>query len=319
VRTRKTPGRGPGSPDARRGELLPPELLDGLGDLDWVGRLVARGVGPGIHRSIFAGRGEEFERHRPYQQGDDLRHLDWRLLARTDRLHVRRFRERSNLRSVVVVDASPSMDFGGGGGSEQRVTKLRFAALLAAALGHLARSAGDRTGLLVTGGPGGEPSVVLPPREGREPWHAFLHALTHLERGAPGPLAPHLERAGALLPRGGRVVVLSDFLEDDEGRRTAAAAGHLRARGDEVLAVRILTPEELGEAGGGDALWTDPERPGREIPGDPSRDPGYRSRLEEYYRALARNLEDRGVVWREARTTDPLLLLLRSWLAGDRG
>ncbi len=295
-----------------RDDLLPPELLDGLKDLEWVGDLVARGLGSGIHRSPFAGRGEDFERHRPYQQGDDLRHLDWRLLARTDRLHVRRYRETSNLRTTLVVDATPSMAFPHDGD----VTKLRFATLLAAAFGRLARDAGDLPGLALAGVTEG----FLHPRPGREAWHALLHTLTHLAPGDPASLAPTLHRVGEEVRAGGRVVILSDFLEVDDGASVASEAAHLRARGDAVTAIRILSPEELGEGEGSDALYHDPEDPGVEIPGDPSRDPAYLERLSAYYGALSQRLGRAGVQWWEARTTDPLLPLLRSWLrAPGRG
>lgn len=301
----------------RRDDLLPPELLDGLGDLEWAGRLVARGLGPGIHRSRMVGLGEDFERHRPYQQGDDLRHLDWRLLARTDRLHVRRYRESTNLRTTLVVDASPSMAFAGIDLQDQPISKLRFAAILAAVLGRLARDTGDLPGLAISGGPGRGPADLLPPRAGREAWHAFLHALTNLEVGAAGPLAPTLSRVGGMSRRGGRVVILSDFLEDDGGEAIWTEAGHLRARGDEVTAIRILTPDELGQGQRSDGLYVDPEDPGLALPGSPGGDAGYRERLAGYYRRLARRLEERGVTWWEARTTDPFLPLIRGWMRGE--
>ncbi|TVR58543.1 MAG: DUF58 domain-containing protein [Gemmatimonadales bacterium] len=301
----------------RRDELLPPELLDGLGDLEWVGRLVARGLGPGIHRSAFVGLGEDFEHHRPYQQGDDLRHLDWKLLARTDRLYVRRYRETTNLPTTFIIDASPSMDFAGVEEGSGGLTKLRFAALLVAALGRLGRNAGDLPGLAVTGGSGGEPLHLLPPRPGREAWHHFLHTLDTLEAGEASPLAPVLTRVGELGRRGGRIILLSDFLEEDGGRELWTQAGHLRARGDEVTAIRILTPDELGEGLEVDGLFADPEAPDAPVPGRPRGDEGYRERLSAYYTLLARNLEERGVQWWEARTTDPLLPLLRGWLRGQ--
>jgi len=198
------------------------------------------------------------------------------------------------------------------------VTKLRYAALLAAALGHLLRRAGDRPGLVITGGGEGGPATFLPPRSGREPWHAFLHALSGLEPGRASPLGPLLEEVADGMPAGGRVVILSDFLEDDEGEAVVRTAGLLRARGDEVTAIRILTPEELGEAQGEDALYTDPEDPERRIPGAPARDEGYRTRLWAYYGKLARGLAERGVDWYEVRTTDPLVPVLRSWLRESR-
>jgi uncharacterized protein (DUF58 family) len=289
-----------------RWELLPPELLDSLGDLDWVARMVVQGLDPGIHRSPFAGAGEEFDRHRPYQQGDDLRHLDWRVLARTDRLHVRRYRETGDLPAILVVDASASMDFAG----EGPVTKARYAVLLAAALGHLLAMAGDRPGLAVLDREGGR--LAVPPAAGREARSRLLHALEGVAPGGRGPLGPLVARAGGALSGRGRLVLLSDLLDDDEA--VARALGQAAAAGHEVTAVRILTPEEMGERGGGPALYEDPEDPSRRVPGTPARDAGYRRRLEAYYGRLRAELHRRGVRWREARTDDPFLPLIRKWI-----
>ena len=305
-----------------RDEFLPPELLEGLGDLEWVGKMVARGLGSGIHRSPLVGRGEEFDRHQPYQQGDDLRHLDWRLMARFDRLYVRRFRESTSVPTILVVDASPSMDFPpktgeSASGWASSLSKLRYAALVAAALGHLAREGGDIPGLAVSGGTEGAPQILLPPRPGKERWRAVLYALDALAPGVPASLAPLIRQVGEAVRAGGRVVILSDFLEEDGGRAVVREAGALRARGDEVFAIRILTPEELGEGRSKDALYQDPEDPSVAVPGSPSGDPGYRERLQAYYGALARSLEDRGVTWWEAGTTDPLLPLIRGWIRGE--
>lgn len=292
-------------------QLLSPEFLDGLDDLEWAVRMIARGLAHGVHPSALQGRSGEFDRHRAYQQGDDLRHLDWRLLARTDRPYVRRFRETSNLETMFVVDATPSMDFSGEGAGS---TKLRYAVLLAAALGHVARGAGDATGLVVTGRSDGEPATLLPARAGRERWRAFLHALQRTGPGAPVSLAGAVELTGDLLPRGGRVVILSDFLDEDDLPALVKATGQLRARSAEVMAVRILTPEELGETGGADALWADPENPERPVPGAPSRDQAYLPRLHAHYETWASRLREHGVSWREARTTDPLIPLVRAWI-----
>ncbi|TVR56797.1 MAG: DUF58 domain-containing protein [Gemmatimonadales bacterium] len=292
----------------RRSELLPPELLDGLRDLDWVARMVARGLDPGLHRSPFAGMGEDFERHRPYQQGDDLRHLDWRVMARADRLHVRRYRETTHLKAMVVVDASASMDFAG----ESGVSKARFAILLAASLGHLMHMGGDHPGLGVLDSGGSR--LAASPTGGREGRGRFLHALEGVAPGGSGSLAPLVARAGGQLRGRGRLVVLSDFLEDDEGEALVVAMGQSASAGHEVTAVRILTPEELGARGGGEGLYLDPEAPSRRIPGAPSRDREYQRRLEAYYQRLRREARRKGVAWREARTDDPLLPLIRRWV-----
>src|SRR5437764_685184 len=128
-------------------DFLPPGLLARLGGLELVARTVVRGFQAGIHRSPLRGAGEDFAKHRDYQQGDDVRYLDWKLFARTDRLYVREFEERSNLQAYVVVDASASMDYAGAGG----VTKLRYATYVAAALSRLLNRAGDAVGLAAFG------------------------------------------------------------------------------------------------------------------------------------------------------------------------
>ncbi len=120
-------------PAGGRATLLPPHLLDRLGGLELVARTVVQGFVAGLHRSPYRGAGREFAGHRAYQQGDDLRHIDWRLFGRSDRLFVREFREDANLQAVIVVDASLSMGYAEPGG----IPKLRYAAILAAALAHI--------------------------------------------------------------------------------------------------------------------------------------------------------------------------------------
>ncbi|HEX8360292.1 MAG TPA: DUF58 domain-containing protein, partial [Longimicrobium sp.] len=119
--------------DTERNSFLPPRLLERLGGLEVVARTVVRGFLAGTHRSARRGAGEDFAKHRDYQQGDDTRYLDWKLFARTDRLHVREFEEHSNLAAYLVVDASLSMDFADG----DDPGKLRYASFVAAALAHL--------------------------------------------------------------------------------------------------------------------------------------------------------------------------------------
>lgn len=108
--------------------------------------------------------------------------------------------------------------------------------------------------------------------------------------------------------------MLSDFLDEEDLPALVKATAQLRAGGVEVMAVRILTPEELGETGGDDALWADPEDPERPVPGAPSRDAAYLARLQAYYRTWSGLLREQGVSWQEASTTDPLIPLVRAWI-----
>ena len=288
-------------------ELLPAEVLERLGSLDLVARTIVRGFISGLHRSPFLGSGEDFSRHRSYQQGDDVRRLDWRLYGRTDRLYVRLFQEDSNLQGFLLVDASESMGFVGDGA----VSKLRYAEFVAAALAHVMLRSGDAAGLASFGD---DTAFHLPSRNRPGHLHDLLLGLERLTRSGTGRASDALDEVGAALRRRGRVILLSDCLEDDDGEALLGAVGRLRARGDEVIVVRIATPVELGESAPGPARFFDPEHPRTTIDAVPGADAGFRARVAAYYEGLRRGLEERGAEYVPLTTTTPLVTALGGWL-----
>jgi uncharacterized protein (DUF58 family) len=293
-------------------DFLPPKLLERLGGLDLIARTVVSGFQTGIHKSPHRGAGEDFAKHRDYQQGDDVRYLDWKLYARTDRLHVREFEERSNLQAYLIVDTSASMDYAEPDG----VTKSRYAAFLAAALAHLMLRSGDAVGLALAGA---EARLLLPPRSRRGHLHDLL---LHLERTKPsgtGSVADALDRVGGAMKRRGRVVLISDLLADDDGEALVASAGRLRARGDEVIILRVLTPAESGERAPGAGLFFDPEKPQQELPATPESDAGYVRRVTAYYDSIADRLRERGVEYVPLSTAQPVEEALVAWANRRRG
>lgn len=293
-------------------DFLPPKLLERLGGLDIIARTVVSGFQTGVHRSPHRGAGEDFAKHRDYQQGDDVRYLDWKLYARTDRLHVREFEERSNLQCWIVVDTSASMDFAEPGG----VTKARYAAFLSAALAHLMLRSGDAVGLALSGA---DARLLLPPRSRRGHLHDLLMHLERIQPAGPGHAAAALDRVGGALTRRGRVVLVSDLLEDDGADALVAAAGRLRARGDEVIVLRVLTPAESGERAPGAGLYFDPEKPGQELAATPDVDAGYRRRVAAYYDSIADRLRERGVEYVPLDTAQPVEEALVAWANRRRG
>jgi uncharacterized protein (DUF58 family) len=293
-------------------DFLPPKLLERLGGLDLIARTVVSGFQTGIHKSPHRGAGEDFAKHRDYQQGDDVRYLDWKLYARTDRLHVREFEERSNLQAYLVVDTSASMDYAEPGG----VTKSRYSAFLAAALAHLMLRSGDAVGLALSGA---EARLLLPPRSRRGHLHDLLLHLERMKPAGTGNAADALDRVGGAMKRRGRVVLISDLLEDDGGAALIASAGRLRARGDEVIILRILTPAESGERAPGAGLFFDPEKPHQELPATPESDAGYVRRVTAYYDSIADRLRERGVEYVPLSTAQPVEEALVAWANRRRG
>lgn len=288
-------------------DLLPPHVLAALGGLDFVSRRVVSGTFAGIHRATLLGAGREFDRHRAYQQGDESRHLDWRLYARTDRLFVRQFREESNLQAFLLVDDSRSMAFAGADG----LSKLRYAQMLAAALAHVMLRSGDAVGLARTGG-GGE--LLMRPRNRRGHLHDLLLALERLSPSARDAAAEAIDRVAAVLPRRGRLVLLTDLLSRDVFDAVVPALGRLRARGDEVVVIRPLTPEEEGRAALVAARYYDPDDGAEEVAAAPAADAGYRARVEAHFARVDEALATRGVECLRLGTDTPVEKGLAAWL-----
>ncbi|HEX6362297.1 MAG TPA: DUF58 domain-containing protein [Albitalea sp.] len=292
-------------------DLLPPSLLDRLGGLELIARTVVRGFVAGLHRAPFRGAGLDFAGHRAYQQGDDLRHVDWRLFGRTDRYYVREFREDANLRAWLIVDATASMGYAEPGG----IAKLRYASIVAAALAHIMLGTGDAVGLATFGE---RVKLEAVPRSRRGHLHDLLVALERLRAGGRAGAADALDRAADALPRRGRIVLLSDLLEHDGGDRLVAAAARIRVRGDELIALRVLSPTEAGLRPAPAAAWYDPESPDHAVPAELVADTAFAARVRDYYDALARRLRSHGAEYVALSTDEPVENALRRWLAARR-
>ena len=139
----------------RDSAVCPPEVLAQIADLELVARIVVEGLVSGLHRSPFHGYSAEFQQHRPYRTGDDLKYLDWKLLARTDRLYSKQFRETTSMSAMIVLDTSISMAF-----PETGLSKLRFACIMAAALAWLDAERANLVAAVRAGAPGVLPALI---------------------------------------------------------------------------------------------------------------------------------------------------------------
>ena len=229
---------------------LDPEALFAIRDLELRARTVLEGVRAGLHRSPFTGFSAEFTEYRQYSPGDDLRYLDWRVLARTDRHFLKKFEEETNLRCFVLLDASRSMAFSSG-----RVTKAEYARTLVATLAWFLHQQRDVIGTALF-----DEHVhdVVPPR-----WRAghLRHVFATLAREAVGrdtDLAAALAETARLCRRRTLIVIVSDFLSPPKD--WARTLNELSAAGHDVRAVQILDPAELSlEHFGRPAMWEDLE------------------------------------------------------------
>jgi uncharacterized protein (DUF58 family) len=215
--------------------LLSPAVVAAIEDLELAARIVVEGLRAGGHRSPFHGFSTEFRQHRSYRPGDDLKHLDWKVYARTDRLYTRQFRETTNLSVSIVLDTSASMDY-----PEAGVSKFRYAQIVAAALAYLATQDGHAVGLVAT--QSGRVSY-LPPRGGRPHLRALLARIGRLSPEGTWN-APHtIARATQLMHRRGVLLALSDFYDDeDETRRALRQAAQW---GHDTAMLQILSRDEM--------------------------------------------------------------------------
>jgi uncharacterized protein (DUF58 family) len=231
------------------GSSFDPQILARISNLALRARYVVEGLISGLHRSPYQGYSVEFAEHREYSPGDEIRHIDWKVYGRQDRFFVKRFEEETNLRAIVMVDASASMAFGTTG-----MAKYDYAATLATSLSYLLLRQRDAVGLILYRGSVAE---YLPPRANPD----YLHRIvTSLDRGLPEggtDLMQVVEEAATKIRRRGLIVVISDLLE--EPSRVIRGLARFRHRKNEVVIFHLLDPAELSLPFSGVHRFIDPE------------------------------------------------------------
>jgi uncharacterized protein (DUF58 family) len=240
-----------------RADLLDPATLASLGHIEIVARWIVDGFLTGLHRSPRKGFSVEFAEHRPYQAGDDLRYIDWKIAARLDRWVVKQFEEETNLRATIVLDVSRSMDWSG---APNRLTKLAYAERLSAALALLFLRQHDAVGLIRFDD---RVRTSIPPRSRTRHWRRLVAALDEpgAARATHAPGA--LDAAGRLISRRGMIVLVSDLLLDPEPVLDVLRG--MRHAGHQVTVLHVMDPAERELPQSSDAIFVDPES-GDEVP-----------------------------------------------------
>lgn len=215
-------------------DLLDPRAASTLEDLDLIARWVVEGFMHGLHTSPYVGFSVEFASHREYLPGDDLRHLNWKLYGRHDKLYIKQYDAETNLEMHIVLDVSGSMTAGQG-----QLTKLRYASMLAASLAHLAHRQRDAVGITLFA------DRVLDHLKARSSSDHLLEILQRISSVQRHPAAESpqvLHEVAELMPRRGLVTVISDLYFDPEPLLSALA--HFRHFGHDLLVFQVLDPVE---------------------------------------------------------------------------
>jgi uncharacterized protein (DUF58 family) len=214
---------------------LDPEILAGISGLDLVAKTVVNGFIAGLHRSPDFGFSQEFAEYRAYNEGDDLRHVDWNVFARTERCYLKRYKGETNTRVTLLIDASASMGYGSG-----RVNKLEYARFLAASLFYMAHQQRDAAGLIVFDD---EVRDHMAPTSRHGQLMRLLHALERIELGVRTDFEKPFLHFQQFLSRPGIVVVISDFYQDPA--MVVKTIEPLRYRGNELILFHVLDPAEI--------------------------------------------------------------------------
>jgi uncharacterized protein (DUF58 family) len=280
--------------------FVDPHALMRIKNLQMRARVIVEGFYAGIHRSPYHGFSVEFSEYRQYTPGDDLRYLDWRLLARSDRYYVKRFEDETNLLCYLLADLSKSMAYGSTGHA-----KSEYARTLAATLAYFLNQQRDQVGLATFDE---EITDYLPPRHRPGHLRRLMAMLQPEPRGRSTDLAKPLEQIAQTVRKRGLVVLISDLLVDVEVLRTKF--GYLRSRGHDVIVFRVLDPAEITFSFGEARIFEDMES-GRRLYIDPeAARAGYLERFRAHAESIDGICRELGVDFVECSTERPLELSL---------
>lgn len=217
-------------------DYLRPEIASSLGNMELVARFVVEGFITGLHKSPYHGFSVEFAEHRPYNPGDPIRNIDWKLFARTDRYYIKQYEEETNLKAHIIVDASRSMDYTS---DTKHITKYRYATILAAALAYLLTRQQDAVGLAIFDE---QVRSFFPARLKASYLREMLRVLQQTQPSNRTSTQAVLRNVLERIKRRGLVIVISDFL--DEPQEVITSLKLLRHGGHEVIAFQVLDPVE---------------------------------------------------------------------------
>ncbi|MCX7044612.1 MAG: DUF58 domain-containing protein [Candidatus Sumerlaeota bacterium] len=281
-----------------------PDLFMAMEDLEMVARGVVEGMLHGLHRSPYIGFSVEFDSHREYQIGDDLRYVNWNLWGRTDRLYVKLFKSDTNLNLYLMMDVSGSMLTAHG-----PTEKWKYGARAAAALAFLALNGRDATGAFLLGG---RVEQHIPPRV--RPGQ-FVEILAMLQNAKPGGLqdvALGLEEARQLCKRRGMVIFISDLFDREDA--ILKGLSNLRYLGHEVIVIQVLDPWEAQLPERGQYQFHDLETDELIQTYVTDVREAYQRIFNKWQSDFRRKCEDAGIDWVQCLTTDPLRNILIDYL-----
>jgi len=288
-----------------RKRFLHPEAIKRIARLDLRARRIVEGFLAGMHRSPYFGQSVEFLQHREYSHGDDLRHVDWKVWAKQDRLYLKQYEEETNLRAALLVDVSHSMQYGRGA-----MNKYEYACTAAVSLAYLLLRQQDAVGLVAF-----DEAVraIIPMRTKRSHLNSIIQSLDVSRPKQKTELAQILRGAAESFPNRGMMILVSDLLVERPGLIKGLKL--LRQRGHDVMVLHVLDDDEV------DFPFSGPTRfDGLELPQHLTCNPralrdGYLQALAAYMEEIRRACSQNECDYRLVRTSEPLDAVLAHFIS----
>jgi uncharacterized protein (DUF58 family) len=288
---------------------LNPSVLASISGLDLVAKTVVEGFIAGLHRSPDFGFSQEFAEYRAYNPGDDLRHVDWNVFARSEKMYLKRYRGETNTLVTLLLDCSASMKYGSHG-----TNKLEYARFLTASLAYMASTQRDAMGLVIFDD---DVRNYIPPSGRQGQLHRVLNGIANADFGVRTNFAKPFLHCMEFLSRRGLVVVISDFYE--EPKKIIDALAPLGSRGNEVALFHVLDPEEIAPKLGDSVLLLDMEtQETLEVTPEYARQE-YIEKINAHIADLKSKAQGAGMDYCLMATDRPLDAGLREYLAARKG
>ena len=283
-----------------------PKVLAGISNLYLRARWVVEGMMSGVHRSRSKGFSVEFEEHREYSPGDEIRRIDWKALGKFDRYFIKEYEDETNLRAYLLVDTSGSMDYASDG-----ITKFDYGCTLAASLAYLILRQQDAAGVVTFSD---HIEAFIPPKAKRDYLLQILHALENRGPGGETNVGRILEEIAGQIKRRGLVVLVSDLL--DEPETILKGLRLFRFKGNDVIVFHLLDPAELSLPFDGNILFEDLEELNLRVVADPRAiRKTYREVVEEFTSRMRQECHDNIIDYQLISTSTPLDRALASYLS----
>jgi uncharacterized protein (DUF58 family) len=283
-----------------------PKVLAGIANLALRARWVVEGIMSGIHKSRAKGFSVEFEEHREYSPGDEIRRIDWKALGKFDRYYIKEYEDETNLRAHLVLDASASMDYASDG-----ISKFDYGCTLTASLAYLILRQQDAAGIVTFSD---HIESFVPPRAKRDYMTQIVHALE--QRGPAGDtnVGKILEDIAGQIKRRGLVILVSDLL--DEPEQILKGLRLFRFKGNDVIVFHVLDPAELDLPFDGNILFEDSEEENLKVIADPKTIRAtYQAVVQEFITQMRQQCHDSAIDYQLIATSTPLDQALASYLS----